>query len=608
MEEIARPWTSTEPLEELSLFSDWDSVASMIAALRIHLFEHGTIPTWSFLFCGGQPELSVPFSWAYTWPSLFAYALPPNHAIIAAWIAMTVVGFLATRALLRGWTGSALGAVTGAGLYVCSGIFANAFNQGHVSWAFFHLVPALMLVFERAFDRSVPRRRSVGRLFLVTLVSFLFFSAGLPHGLMHFYPAFLLLAALRIGGAARASTWGRSVAAVAPVLMAHLLGLWLAAYKLWPVVRWQLDAPRHGVWSESRDLALVLWNTVTWAVTFTRGPNAYVGPGAWALALCAIAGAAWSHRPGRTPRHPSPAAGATLFGSGLVAAGLALCLGNENPLGPAYLFRYVPLFSGVRAFLRYQILVVFGLSVLAAVGVSMLDRWLPRTRPGRAAVAAAALVALAPVVLQAALMAWNVPAEPKARIAAKYALADHPRPPEMVMMFPRDIYSEFVAHPGPVVTLLERGYWIANCRSDLTLPHHRFFTEPLRYPRFQRPYGWTVKPGGSTIPLSVPPPIHVERITRNAVTLRYPPGLDADILLNLPVLKTFRFNAPAHPYDQGRVRFRAKDLPEGRLTITAAYPGPAAGAVASAAGLVATVAFFFVVSRRRPGSGEAARQ
>ncbi len=60
-----------------TLFADWDSVASMIFSLRSYFIEHGTVPTWNFMFCGGHPELSVPFSWAYAWPSLFGYVLPP---------------------------------------------------------------------------------------------------------------------------------------------------------------------------------------------------------------------------------------------------------------------------------------------------------------------------------------------------------------------------------------------------------------------------------------------------------------------------------------------------------------------------------------------------
>ena len=77
------------PLTSLMFWVDWDAVTSMILSLRIHLFEYGTIPTWNFMFCGGRPELSVPFSWAGTWPSLFAYALPPLYAVFAVWLCLS---------------------------------------------------------------------------------------------------------------------------------------------------------------------------------------------------------------------------------------------------------------------------------------------------------------------------------------------------------------------------------------------------------------------------------------------------------------------------------------------------------------------------------------
>jgi hypothetical protein len=78
MNEPPRAWTAREDLGELTLWYDWDPVAAMIASLRIYLFEHGAIPAWNFLICAGRPELGEPYSWGFTWPSLFAYALPPT--------------------------------------------------------------------------------------------------------------------------------------------------------------------------------------------------------------------------------------------------------------------------------------------------------------------------------------------------------------------------------------------------------------------------------------------------------------------------------------------------------------------------------------------------
>ncbi len=249
--ETARPWATTEAsLSDLTPFADWDPVLSTILSLRTYLFEHGAIPTWNYMLCGGRPELSVPFSWAYTWPSLFGYSLPPIHAVIAVWIVMTAVGFSSLRGLLRRWGADSLGASTGACLYAFSGCFAARFEAGHISVAFFHLVPLLMLLFEIGFARALAGQPMFGAALMTTLGSFLFMSAGLPHALMHFYPAFLLLVALRVAQTAGARGTTRSLRAAAVPITAHALGLWLAAYKLWPVIQWQLAYPRQRVMFE----------------------------------------------------------------------------------------------------------------------------------------------------------------------------------------------------------------------------------------------------------------------------------------------------------------------------------------------------------------------
>ncbi|MDP3939702.1 MAG: hypothetical protein Q8R92_16420 [Deltaproteobacteria bacterium] len=261
MAEIIRAWTAEEPLADLSLHHDWDYMAGMISSLRIYLFEHGTVPTWNYLFCGGRPELAIPSSWAYTWPSLFVYLLPPNQAIIAVWITLTAVGFAASFVLLRNWTGSRLGAFTGAWIYTLNGYFSMRFNVGQVTFAFFHLLPLIMLLFERALDTRLAGGRGLGALAGLTLVSFLFFTAGLPHGVFFFYPAFALLALFRLVSAARGFGAARCMGAAGAVVVAHGLGLWLSAYRILPPLYWQLAHPREGVLPESFTLSRGCFST-----------------------------------------------------------------------------------------------------------------------------------------------------------------------------------------------------------------------------------------------------------------------------------------------------------------------------------------------------------
>jgi hypothetical protein len=606
--ETARPWATTEvSLSDLTPFADWDPVVSTILSLRTYLFEHGAIPTWNYMLCGGRPELSVPFSWAYTWPSLFGYSLPPIHAVIAVWIVMTAVGFFSLRGLLRRWGADSLGANTGACLYAFSGCFAARFEAGHVSIAFFHLVPLLMLLFEIGFARALAGQPMFGAALMTTLGSFLFMSAGLPHALMHFYPAFLLLVAFRVVQTAGARGTTRSLRAAAVPITAHALGLWLAAYKLWPVIRWQLAYPRQRVMFESYSVWEVIRNTLlfvpdylqpgsqqAWHVYPAWGYNAYVGPVAWLLAaFAAIAVIAKSSRTGGS-RDDRRGGGFALL---LIAIGIALSLGNDSPLSPASVFRHFPLLDGIRAFNRYQILIVFGVSTLVAHGLSAIAAQRGGRAGSKAIAGALALGALAPVLAQAGLLAWNVPATSKTEILARYPAVDPPEPPQLIGKRWADLRES-----GHESALLERGYWIGNCHSDLTLPALRLWL-----------------PGGVSKPISWPAPDGLGQLGRNSLTLSYASkgefkGEEEDegergeepVILNLRILESFQFDAPTHTLPDGRTAFYRSDLDGGRLTVTAVYPGPAQGAWATGAGLLACIGFFGLL-RTRPAPRREAR-
>jgi hypothetical protein len=575
-------WETAPCFEGVTPHADWDSVASMILALRLHAFEHGTIPVWNYMLCGGRPELAIPFSWAWTWPSVFAYLLPPLAAIVAVWIGLSAVGFAATRALLLRWTGSRSGALTGAGLYVLSGYFATRFNAGHVSFAFYHLVPLLMLAFERSLEREARGQAGVAALLGVAAASFAFATAGLPHALLHFYPAFALLVLFRVAQAARRSGLRASLAAAAAPLAFHGLGLWLAAYKVWPAIRWHLGAPRQGVKLESYGLARVLENTLSsadplaasapaWQVYSPWEYDAYTGPAAWGLAALALGVALAGVARRRTRALPAvvPLACAWL------ALGLALALGNDHPLAPGAWFRHLPLLEGVRSFHRYQILVVFALAALAAEGMAVLARLAARLGGGlrAAATALVALAVLAPVALHAFFLVRDVPVRSNASLLAGYELSAGEVPSQIRKPRVRRRESDHES------SLLEAGHWIANCRSDLT---------PLgTRPRFR----------DTATPLSQPPPARIEALGAARLVLRYPEALSGPVLLQLRVLPEFRFEPPLLRRADG-VEFDAGELREGRLAIHASYPGPAEGALASLAGGVALACAVAVRARR----------
>lgn len=579
MSENVIAWDATQRLTELTFWSDWDAVASMIASLRIHLFEYGTIPSWNFMFCGGRPELSVPYSWAFTWPSVFAYALPPVWAILVLWFALSVVGFLATRSLLKRWSGSPTGASLGAGLYVLSGIFAARFNAGHVTFAFFHLVPLLMWTFERAFEDGLDRRPRVLPLLMCTLVSFAFMTGGLPHPLLYFYPAFVALCVFRVLIARRSGPPGASRAACFPML-AHGLGIWLAAYKLWPVAVWQLEHPRPGVLAESYSLVQVVGDTLSYRTHYLGATaqeswhaysawehNAYVGTMPWlaaALLLTLQARVLWRRfRPvdagGRVGVQPTSAGAMVWFALFLVAAGVLLSLGNGHPASPAYWLREFPIVDGIRAFSRFQILTVFGLAACVAHAVAYLEGQFRRGPLRGACIAGIGAAILLPVAAQAVLIGSTILAEPKASILDHYELAP-------ATAVPLHVWNArpAVRQAGHQTSLLQAGFWIASCYTNLDLPG-----EPI--PRKTR-----------TVPLTRPAPDRIESLGAARIVLGYDDASADAAAVRLRLMEGFRV---------GR-RLNAPKSGESTLTIEARVPGQRAGALASAAGLLATLGFF----------------
>lgn len=597
-----RVWESQEPLSDLVLWADWDLFGGMIESLRLQGFQHGTVPIWNFTVCGGHPELADPQSWAWLWPSALGYLLPPNAALFAIWIAMTLVGFTALRALLLRWTQSRLGAAVGAAVFALSGCFAARFNAGHVSYAFFHLVPVLMLWFEVGMARGLAGGARLRDAALGVLLSFLFMSGALPHALLHFYPAFALYALLRLGAAVRAHGGATALRAASALLAAHALGALLAAYKIWPIVRWQLDAPRTGIFRESYSLENVLENTLMLVPDyFSQAPlrshyplpnwgyNAFVGPLPWLLAIAVLIAVAVHFARGRRARVGDPGwpldPFVTGFAAALIGVGFWLSIGNANPLGLASVFEHVPVLEAIRGFNRYQTLIAFGVAILCAQGFPLLAAGIAAKRLGAALQVLLAVGCIAPVLVQTSLLVWNLPATPRAAILASYPHlepAPAAEPPRQIVQMPFRL-----DRGGHQAVLLEAGYWIANCYS------------PVTPARGDGPHG----PFNAKIPLSSPEPVSARITAPDRLVLEYPAGLSGDVRLHLRMPGAARLDVPfrrdPESYD---VVFRAEDLRGGRLELEARYAGPAAGARASAVGLALTVAFLFWLWRAQRGN------
>lgn len=568
--ETLNPWRAPEPLSELTLQADWDSITSMILSLRIHAFEYGTIPVWNYMFCGGRPELAMPFSWAWIWPSAFAYLFSPNTAIIVVWIVMTGIGLMATRALFLRWSCGGPGATVGAVIYALSGLFATRFNAGHMTFAFFHLVPVLMLVFEHTFKRARINGPDAGACALAIAASFLFFTAALPHGLIHFYPAFMLAAVVRTVTAARRFGVAPAARAFAVVVAANMLGALMAAYKIWPVIEWQFDAPRVGVRLEAYDLGQILTSTLTfvpdyfqvrrlesWFVYSSWEYNAFVGPMTWLLAAFGAVGVfARNH----LPRGP------IWIGVLLVVIGTSLSLGSDSPWSLARYTRELPVINGIRAFVRFQVLVVFGLSVLAAEGFRRLLAWRlsPAIRKPLLIITAAALTV--PPVAQATVLVWNILAQRNSDILALYSHPGASGPMQQRMLRRKNLY------PRHETSLIDAGYWIANCKSDMKLPGIAPFAER-----------------GKPYPISIPPPSEVVIAGPSALRLSYADASTkaSKVFLNVRIGESSRLDVPSFVYRK-RLAFEYADLRDGDVTLRTSFDAPREGAQASALAVLAS--------------------
>ena len=288
-------------LELINLTGDWDYYASMATSLRVYLFEHGAIPLWNFHFCGGRPELANPQSWGYVWPSLFAYLFPGNLAQFMLWIALTLVGFFSMKSFLFALGSGKYGSWAGALLYVFNGYFASHFNIGHVTFAFFHLVPLLLLQALNLWRESVPEKVLSKGLWL-TLSTFLFFTAAIPHGLFYFYPVVPLFVAILF--IIESKDRGRKIAKkrLFTLLVYHVLGIGLSSYRLWPILSWQMNFPRQDVRIEGLTIYDIITNSLRYFNDYNNPLikqfenqvwliweyNAFVGPIPWLLLLMTL--------------------------------------------------------------------------------------------------------------------------------------------------------------------------------------------------------------------------------------------------------------------------------------------------------------------------------
>jgi len=619
MIEQTRVWTNDASLSEMNFARDWDYFASIVSTLRQYLFEYGTVPQWNFLLCGGKPELSNPQSWAFLWPSLFAYLFPPYWALMALWAVLTAVGFWATKELLLRWTTSAIGAWSGATLYAFSGYFASHFNQGHLTWAFFHIVPLLMLLHERAVEHGAQQRPRVRLLAGIMAASFCFFTAALPHPLFYFYPAFLLFAALWIFHHWRTQGGAAAFRASAPALAAHGLGLVMSAYKLWPVIAWQGSYPRQGVMRERLAGSDLFMSLQRFVPDFGRVEQVFRGQfwGYWEYAafigpvpliLSALTGlfllvsrftqpaakrksvSPKSKRAGKAAAAPtreivslpSPLKPvALLLAPLLLVFGFSLSLGNDHPLSLIHYLEVLPLIEGIRVFARYQILIIFGLAVLSAAGIAVAGRLVPGRYVRAVQLSLGAAVAF-PVLAQSAVLIWAITGMTDDQLRSHYNLTDdRPDLPDLYTQDEAVWNKQMITHQR---FFTERGHWLGNCYEPMSRSGV-FLLPTLR------------------TSITSPAPEKILYLGSSSVTLGYAPTVAGDVKVNLSPYPFVTADVPHRRAEHEQLAFEGALVAGKSVTISARPPYVAEGVGVSALGAGVSLFFLGWMSRRRRMEG-----
>lgn len=594
-------WALEEPLTRVSFFRDWDYSTSAFGALRYYWLSHGTVPHWNLAMCGGKPELANPVSLAFTWPSLFAYVLPPIWALLALSALLTVVGLVGMWLLLRRFGATPAAATVGALLYGINGYYASHFNQGHIQFVLFHLVPVMILLFDRFVEQRERAERRLGGFLAVVGVSAMFFSAAIPHPIFHFYPVFAFYVIIRCLSLARRFPLSRALRVAAIPCLAHLLGLWLAAYKLGPIVLWQLESPRAGVVEERISLG-DLWSTFFRFVGDYYEPkamfphqvwgyweyNAYVGPGAVAAAAGGLLVLAL-----KCFRLPSGGSGASprlVVGAALalvcVVAGPLLTLGNDHIASPAQVFRYLPLFSGIRVFGRYHAITLFGLAAMNAVALTWLlgSERCRRLGPMMRRLLVLLVVALicAPPAVQWAYLVWNIKAIPYDFLAKNVytRLPLQAKDANPVMIRPWRQGYEYTTQ----TYLLDHGYFSAECYEPLSGRYVDLSGVPV----------------GSIYPMTTAASFRFMDVTTNSFSFSFGEIVDERVQINLQLHPEFTASIPGGRTDKGFPVYEAAQLRGKTLTITTSMAADRWSAACSAAGLLFTGVFALLYGR--PGA------
>ncbi|MFM7201801.1 MAG: hypothetical protein ACKO6N_13510 [Myxococcota bacterium] len=377
---------------------DWDNQLTLAAVQRALVWEQHSLPLWNRYPEGGVPLLANPESsilYPLTWlvlpfhPEVGLRLLVVLHALLA-------VGSMAV--FLRALRLSPPAVAYGALCFLTASLFADRMQVGHLMWMGMAWMPWVLLAGVESSPRAIR---------LAGLALAMQWLLG-AHYLVIFSGVGLVV--LRLSGAFSASSVGAALlsGAGAVLISPRLAAPYSALVALLPVVVLAVMQPRVLLRELGRLLPVGLWAAGLGAVKLlptyellvrsTRFRLAELEPAA-ALGLLEALGRQAGllardpiapHEDQFTFWHPLPwllalvglwRAGRSLRGvSLLLGVGLLWSLGHQSPLDLHYVLQQLPGLSWVRYPARASLLVLFAVSVLAALALHMLEERLARVR------------------------------------------------------------------------------------------------------------------------------------------------------------------------------------------------------------------------------------
>ena len=335
---------------------DWDQMFSDAWVSVQAFLERGRPPLWSIQISGGAPLAANPQSLSFSPLLLVPAALGPIVGLKVLSALLIGAGFIGCYHLGRRWIGDSLGAAAFAFVFVFSGYFAIHFRAGHFPWAFFYVVPWILLFADRLLFESVPTYwSSVG--LLVSLV--VLFSGPVYQALV-----FLFLPVGAIYGFVSRRDIGLIRAGY--LLLLILCALLITMPRWIAIVDWQVRTPRyvpgHGgmpllEMGQMLFMPIEDYNfRVLWGGSGLWEYWSYAGMVAGLVALASIrVRARWRQ-----------------LARGFIIAGLILAW--RGPWGSLleWISPYLPIAPSVRVYSRFLVLVVLGIALLAGGGLATL--------------------------------------------------------------------------------------------------------------------------------------------------------------------------------------------------------------------------------------------